>query len=97
MVAYNRFRTQRRKKERDQVKQILESYAASVGMYIIDMVGVKPENLEAAALLLFDARDELPPGDSRAMIFSENKQAGIAFVFSNVPTCPHCGCRMCQK
>lgn len=94
MVAYVKSRVQRRKLERKETVEVIHNYAATLGMVIVDASGVQPENLEAALLLLLDARAQLPPEAPEAMIMSMNDDARVGFLLVNAPRCPDCNCVM---
>ena len=91
MVTYVKSRTQRRKLERKETVEIVTNYAATLGMVIVDTSGVSPENLEAALLLLLEAREMLPPDDENATIMSMNDDARVGFLLVNAPRCADCG------
>lgn len=94
MVKYSKQRMQRRKLERKETTEIVQNYAHSLGMEIINSSGIQPQNLEAALLLLLDAREQLPPDDENALIISQNESARISFMLCNAPRCPDCGSLM---
>lgn len=95
-MKYKKSRMQRRKLERKETNEILRNFAGSLGMRLVDASGVKPETLEAALLLLIDAREQLPPEQDNAAICSANPDAHISLVLINAPRCPDCGCLMVQ-
>lgn len=91
MVTYVKSRVQRRKLERKETVEIVMNYAETLGMKIVDASGITPEKLEAALLLLLDAREQLPPEQDNAMIISMNDDKHIGFLLVNAPRCPDCG------
>ena len=97
MPTNNKTRIQRRKIERQETVEIVINYAQTLGMHIINMQGIRPDTLEAALLLLLDAREHLPT-DVEATMLSTNDEAHVAFWLTNTPSCPCCGSLMqCQS
>lgn len=96
MVKYKKQRMQRRKLDKAEAVEIIKNYAGSFGMQLVDASGVKPETLEAALMLVIDARQQLPTEHDNSVLFSENLDAHISLVLINAPRCPDCGCLMVQ-